>query len=93
MAQPGYAGQARSGMTGGAAAAGQMFDTPPEATGEEVVHQNKLNTADTLRTGAEIMGETVVAADRSKVTVRMAPVFRTATDRPEVKLSAIPGGQ
>jgi hypothetical protein len=96
MADPHYSGMTKAGMMGGIAAAGsapQPGDLPRGVTGTELVHQNKLNTEDTMRTGAEIMGEAVIASDRSKITVRMAPVFQTATDRPEVKLSVIPGGQ
>jgi hypothetical protein len=88
----------KQGMMGGTSAAGplggQMLDAPVDIAGPELVHQNKLNTGDTLRSGGvEIMGEATVAADRSKVTVRMAPVFQTASDQPEVRLSSIPGGQ
>jgi hypothetical protein len=95
MSDPVYSGMTKQGMMAGAAgsSAGSMFDTPPPVEATELVHQNKLATTDTLHTGAEIMGEVVVAPDRSKVTVHMAPVFQTATDRPDVKLTAIPGGQ
>lgn len=97
MAEPAYSGQTKQSMMGGTSAEGpstmDVLDTPPEILGAELVHQNKLNTDDTLRTGAEMMGEAIVASDRSKITVRMAPVFRTASDVPEVKLTSIPGGQ
>ena len=96
MAEPAYSGMTKQSMMGGSSAAGpltgQMLDVPTDL-GPELVHQNKLNTGDALRTGAEIMGEAVVSSDRSKVTMRMAPVFQTATDHSDVKLSVIPGGQ
>jgi hypothetical protein len=98
MAEPAYSGMTKQGMLGGTSAAGplggQLLDAPTDIAGSELVHQNKLNTADTLRSGGVgIMGEAVVSADRSKVTVRMEPVFQTASDRVDVKLSTIPGGQ
>ena len=87
----------KSMMAGGTAAnspsAMQLLDTPTDVSGPEVVRQNPLTSTDTQHTGAEMMGQAVIAADRSKITLHMAPVFQTATDRPEVKLTAIPGGQ
>jgi tetratricopeptide (TPR) repeat protein len=98
MSEPAYSGMTKAAMMGGTSAAGaaaaQVLDGPPDAVAAELVHQNKLNTGDTFRSGGvELVGEATVSADRSKVTVRMAPVFQTASDRPEVKLSMIPGGQ
>ena len=96
MSDPTYSGMTKKSMMGGSSAAGpsamQMLDTP-DVTGPEVVHQNTLTSGDTIHTGAAMMGQATVASDRSKITVHMAPVFQTATDRPEVKLTAIPGGQ
>ena len=95
MAEPAYSGMSRKTMMGGGTAGPstmQMLDGPQDGTDTEVVHQNRL-TAGGARTGAEMMGEAVIASDRSKVTIHLAPVFQTATDKPEVKLSAIPGGQ
>jgi hypothetical protein len=94
MSDPVYSGMNKQAMMGGAAPAGsQLLDTPPPVAGEELIHQNKLTADDAPHTGAEIMGRAVVASDRSKITVHVAPVFQTASDRSEVKLSAIPGGQ
>ena len=96
MAEPAYSGMSRQTMMGGGTtgpSAMQVLDGPTETTGTEVVHQNRLTAGGTPHTGAEIMGEAVIASDRSKVTIHMAPVFQTATDKPEVKLIAIPGGQ
>jgi ATP phosphoribosyltransferase regulatory subunit HisZ len=61
--------------------------------GAEVVHQNRLATSNALQTGAEMAGRAVVSADGREITMSLAPVFQTATDVPEVKLSAIPGGK
>jgi hypothetical protein len=38
------------------------------------------------------MGQAVIDAKRQSMTVSLAPVFQTATAEPDVKLSAIPGG-
>jgi hypothetical protein len=96
MSEPAYAGMSKQAMMGGGAATGpsamQMFDTPTESAGPEVAYQNRLTTGD-LHAGTEMMGQAVVASDRSKITVHVSPVFQTATDHPEVKLSTIPGGQ
>jgi hypothetical protein len=97
MSDPVYSGMTKQAMMAGSSATGssamQATDNPTDVIGPEVVHQNALTVGESNRMGAEIMGRAVVAADRSKITVHMAPVFQTATDRPEVKLSAIPGGQ
>jgi hypothetical protein len=98
MSDPVYAGMNKQAMMGGAAgetapSAMSMLDASPTATGAEWVHQNKLATDDSVHAGVEIIGQTVVAPDRAKITVHMAPVFSTASDRADVKLSAIPGGQ
>jgi hypothetical protein len=98
MSDPVYAGMNKQAMMSGGTAetapsAMSMLDAPPTSVGAELVHQNKLATDNTLQGGAEIMGQAVVAPDRGKITVHMAPVFSTASDRADVKLSAIPGGQ
>jgi tetratricopeptide (TPR) repeat protein len=98
MAEPAYSGMTKQGMMGGGTSAagpmtGQMLDVNPDVSGPALVHQNKVNGSDTMRTGAEFVSEATVATDGSKVTVRMSPVFQTATDRPDVKLTSIPGGQ
>src|SRR5947209_14709923 len=98
MSDPVYSGMTKQSMMGGGSSATspsamQLLDTPADVTGAEVVHQNALTSGDAMHTGAEMMGRAVVASDRSKITLHMAPVFQTATDRSDVKLTAIPGGQ
>ena len=94
MSDPTYSGMTRQAMLGGSSAAGpsamQVLDAP-DVTGPEIVHQNALTMGD--HNGAAMMSQAVVASDRSKVTVHVSPAFQTATDRPDVKLTAIPGGQ
>ncbi len=96
MSDPAFSGMTKQSMMGGGSSATspsalQLLDIPADVTGPEVVRQNAMTAGE--HTGAEMMGQAVVAADRSKITLHMAPVFQTATDRPEVKLTAIPGGQ
>jgi hypothetical protein len=95
MAEPAYSGMTKQGMVGGTSAGGpmanQVLDVTPDL-GVELVHQNRLATADALQTGAEIMGRAVISPDRREVTMSLAPVFQTASDLPQVKLSPIPGG-
>ena len=97
MAKPAYSGMTKQGMLAGSSPPAHGRPVARRAFGNqrpELVHQNRLNTGDTLRSGGiELMGEATVASDRSKVTVHMSPVFQTASDRPEVRLSSIPGGQ
>jgi hypothetical protein len=94
MAEPAYSGRSKAGMQGGTSAdgpaAGQVADVAPDLGGAAVIHQNRLDTG--LRTGAEVMGQAVIDSKRQSLTVSLAPVFQTATAEPDVKLSAIPGG-
>src|SRR5262249_52821431 len=67
MAEPAYSGMTKQGMAGGTSAAGglaeQLLDAAPDI-GPELVHQNKLATAQYMQTGADIMGQAVVSPDK-----------------------------
>jgi hypothetical protein len=98
MSDPVYSGMNKQAMMSGGAgesapSAMSMLDAPPASYQAEVVHQNKLVNDDTTHTGAEIMGRAVFSPEQGTMTVHMAPVFQTASDRADVKLTAIPGGQ
>jgi hypothetical protein len=95
MAEPAYSGMTKQGMVGGTSASGpmaaQVANTASDI-GMEVVHQNRLATANCLQTGTELVGQAVFSAERREIKMSLAPVFQTASDAPEVKLSLIPGG-
>lgn len=94
MSEPSFTASSKTPIAGGTSAAGgmntQMMEITPDI-GPEIIHQNKLSTG--MSTGTDMQGQAVVSSDRKSIKWSLSPVFQTASNEPEVKLSSIPGGK